>query len=192
MKIVKKLLAFENEMQTSMRNMYTEPVLMDSKDLENNANVRSFQTLCHFARNLQNSIANVDQYAFWSFRGHYHNTAINWTTHWCEDKLNESNIRFVIRSADGFKIELKQCMYEPNTVELFNISVDRKGFGLGTQIMELLKQIAESCDVDLKLVPCYQGETPNVKEHVKRTLRLRKWYESLGFESIDDTAYLVY
>ena len=192
MKIVKKLLAFENEMQTAMKDMYTKPILMDSKAIEINANVRSFQTLCHFAHNLQSRIVNVEQYAFWSYRGYYHNTAINWTTHWAEGKLNESNTRFVIKSADGVKIELKQCSYDLNTVELFNISIDTKGQGIGTKTMEVLKEIAEDTDINLKLVPCYQGQTPNIKEHVKRTLRLRKWYESIGFQSEDDTAYLVY
>ena len=192
MKIVKKLMAFENEMQTTLKDMYNEPQLMNALNIKNSANVLSFQKLCLFAHKLKERMVNVEQYAFWSYRGHYHNTAINWTTHWGEAKLNESNIRFVIKSEDGVKIELKQCIYDPNTVELFNIGVDTKGQGIGTRTMEVLKEIAEDTDIALKLVPCYQGETPNIKEHVKRTLRLRKWYESIGFESMDDTAYLVY
>jgi len=127
--------------------------------------------------------------ASYKFSGYYHNTVINHTTHWGE-MVDKVNYRTVIVCGD-IHLEFKEM--SDTSVELWCIKINRsaRGSGLGKDVMTLLQDIAEAKELDLLLVACSQGE-PNYNMFIKRTIQLRKWYYELGFEAIENSAYMVF
>ena len=92
---------------------------------------------------------------------------------------------------DLVKVEFRQV--SANTVELWNITVDRslRKQGLGKKVMHAIMTAAQEMDIDLQLIAVAQ-DASRYDDFFKETLRLRKWYYDLGFEYQKDSPYLVW
>ena len=123
------------------------------------------------------------------FKGHYYNTIINMAKHWGVYS-REENIRLVI---DNGPVHIELRHKYGNVIEIWNISTAKeiRGQGHGAAIMDLMQTIADEMNMVLSLVPCAQ-DAGSYDDWAKKTIRLRKWYESLGFEAMDKSAEMVF
>ena len=141
-----------------------------------------------FSKKLEMTFGITIHKAAYEFSCHYHNTIINMAKNWFEWS-HDKNVRIVLGTTDHFKIELKQSA--AGEVELWHIDVFNKNQGIGTRVIDLFMDTAEQLNFVVKLVPCSQGE-PSYEDFFKKTIKLRQWYQDLGFETVKNSAYLTF
>ena len=86
---------------------------------------------------------------------------------------------YITATGDGFDLHLFPY-HDGIMVQAIIIDEDKRGQGIGTDVMNKLYDLSEELEVPLYLVP-YPAERFNPSEVFQRVERLQKWYSSLHF-----------
>lgn len=82
--------------------------------------------------------------------------------------------------SDKYKLIFSE--YDNQTVELWWIEVFNKGIGLGTEILNSILNVSDELEIRVRVIPV---DFDNKEKKIENLIRLRDWYKSFGFKSID-------
>jgi len=96
-------------------------------------------------------------------------------------RYNESKrTRTLNYQCDEYKLILSE--YNNQTIELWWIQVFNKGKGLGSEILNTILDLSNEMGTRIRVIPV---DFDNKEKKIENLVRLRKWYKSFGFESVD-------
>ena len=90
---------------------------------------------------------------------------------------------YIRATGDGFDLHLFPY-HDGIMIQAIIIDEDKRGSGIGTEVMNKLYDLSDELEVPLYLVP-YPAETFEPSEVFQRVERLEKWYSGLDFGPVD-------